>query len=267
MTAVWRRILLWIAMAPVAVLLSILAVASRAPDAPWQLVAVFAVFIWLFLGSLFDHLLRSQAEAFDAIVRGDLTKCRALLDRRRAGGLFGRLDTLGTAGLEVTLLEIAMARARLAREPVKLGPAARTKRVVLAHAALVEGGTPAAPLVLSQLLDITPLRFAEAEQYRLFVVALASLFTLRLGEPRGEIALSLDRASLLLASRASGKLVSLWLSAERDIDEPSLLESSTELRASAALARAHALYSLGDRLDARASSLERALLVKAPYRR
>lgn len=264
----WRRFLAWTLSLPLAQLLSFLIGSMRAPDAPVWLYVIIGFVLWPMLGYVFDRIAVFQAESFGAVLRGDHQEARRILERRGKQSLFGRLDPFGKAALHALLGETTAARYALANEKAPFGPARSIKLVVLCHADLVDGGGPVAAAVLFRLLEIGKLRFAAQEEYRLYVMTMAALAVLGSWGP-GDAALSgVNQAEQLLATKRlpEARLFSLWLRAQREHD-PGPDEQPDQIRQAAALARAHALLPLGGRLDTRATTVERAIQIKDPYRR
>lgn len=266
MSLVTRRVLAWILSLPAAIALSAAIAMLRMPDAPAAVVVGIGLFVWPVLGFAIDRTLVAQAASFGAVTSGDVEACRALI-AKRTRGIGARIDPFGTAAMEIFVGDVAMARARIHREPTPpFGPVAKLKRTVEAHANLAERGGAIAAFVLSELCDVGKLRAPGAERYRALVLAMAALTPNPLeGSPDWNMLVARALDVLSKHRDPEARAYAEWIRASRDV--PPATESTVlELRRAAALATGHRLLPLAARIEVRASTRERELVGAGPYR-
>lgn len=241
--------------------LSFVVAEFNAPEIPFEARAGIGVFMGVALGLVISRTHRDQARAFDAARRGDRAECQALVQKRRAGGTFGQMDTFGTAALEVVAGDLAGARERLTHGVTKIGVAGKLHAVVDAHLALVSGDIVARRQALASLLAVGSLPHESVERYRAYLIATATLSPL----PPSLLAAASDK---LAAYRDPAARVYLhWLRAHHEITPFDAADRRDELRRAAELAQQHALPGLSARIDERALAIERAAAQIGPYRR
>ena len=233
----------------------------RAPEAPLGVRAVIGLAMGVVLGAVISRSHRDQARAFEAARLGDRAECLALLQKRRAGGTFGQMDTFGTAALEVVVGDLAAARERLTRGVVKIGIAGRLHAVVDAHLALVSGDLAQRGQALASLLALGRLPHESVERYRAYLVACAALSPLH--------ASLLEGADHKLASYRDpeARAYLQWLRAHHEITPFDAHDRREDIRRAVDLATRQALPALSAKVSERALALERAEAQIGPYRR
>ena len=233
----------------------------RAHEVPLGVRAGIGLFMGVALGAVISRNHRDQTRAFDAARRGDRDECLALLQKRRAGGTTGQMDTFGTAALEVAVGDLAAARERLTRGVVKISVAGRLHAVVDAHLALVSGDLTQHGQALASLLAVGRLPHESVERYRAYLVARAALSPLQ-----SSLLTGADH-KLAAYQDPEARAYLQWLRAHHEITPFDAHDRREDMRRAIELATRHALPALSAKVSERALALERAEAQIGPYRR
>jgi hypothetical protein len=240
---------------------SFLIVELQAPDMPLWIRFCIGLFMSVGLAVFFIKNHRDQVSAFESVRLGDRARCAALLQKRRSDGTMALIDAFGTAALAVAVGDSATAMARLRGDTIRIGVSGQLRTVVEAHAALISADLGQHAPALASLLDVGRLPHVDAERYRAYLVARATL------SPVGGSLLARADHALAAYQDPEARAYLQWMRAQHEVTPFDAHDRSQDMHRAAELAALQGLPALAAKVSARAAALERAAAQIGPYRR